>query len=318
MGDNIVVVKNLSKKYGKFFALSNISLCIPKGKTVGLIGPNGAGKTSFLKILSGLITPTEGEVYIAGNDLSTNTVFAKESVAIMLEDNPLPDHMKVGEYLRFRAALKGIKDVRKAAENIMRKCNLYYEARYKMIKCLSKGYRQRVGIADALLGNRPLIILDEPTIGLDPRQIINIRKTLVDFSSSRTFIISSHILSELETICDYYIMINDGHIVSTGTFDEITTRECALKFKYYASIDCIYPKNDMIHFLKKNNFSFSIKVDTFKNLRGVYLNSNTLSYKDIACLFACYFNEHLISFGKNYGSLEDAFLYATKRSYDDF
>jgi ABC-2 type transport system ATP-binding protein len=149
---------------------------------------------------------------------------AKQYVSFMPENNPLPDHLRVGEYLRFRAELKGIptRKIRQSAEKVMRQCDLYYEARYRMIKTLSKGYRQRVGIADAMLGNSEIVILDEPTIGLDPHQIIGVRKIIDANKGTRTILLSSHILSELETVCDNFIIINRGRIVATGSLDELS------------------------------------------------------------------------------------------------
>ncbi|MDR1890996.1 MAG: ABC transporter ATP-binding protein [Puniceicoccales bacterium] len=223
-GNDAVVVNNLTKKYCRQVALNAISFSIKTGSVVGLIGPNGAGKSSILKILAGVITGTSGDVLINGDSMAENAMQAKRHISFMPENNPLPDHLRVGEYLRFRAELKGIpeKRIRQNAEKVMRQCDLYYEARYCMIKTLSKGYRQRVGIADAMLGNNEIIILDEPTIGLDPHQIIGVRKIIDTSKGTRTILISSHILSELETVCDNFIIINRGHIVATGTLDELS------------------------------------------------------------------------------------------------
>ncbi len=312
---NIIEVKNLSKKYGQFTALSNINLSIPAGKIVGLIGPNGAGKTSFLKILSGLMLGSSGNVIIDGVDLSSNPDLAQKKIAFMLENNPLSDHMRVGEYLRFRAELKGIKNVRKSVESIMRKCDLYYDARYRVIRTLSKGYRQRIGIADALLGDQPVVILDEPTIGLDPRQIIGIRKTIQELCQSKTLIISSHILSELETICDYYIMINEGQVMSCGAFDAITEQN--KNFEYYADISSSCSEVDLTDFLISNKLDYFIKPDNKKNIYHVSFRSSNALFQKIIHIFVDHFGEYLISIGKEHYSLEDIFLHATKRSHDN-
>ncbi|MDR2629025.1 MAG: ABC transporter ATP-binding protein [Puniceicoccales bacterium] len=223
IGDAIVV-NELTKKYCGQVALNAVSFSIEKGGVVGLIGPNGAGKSSILKILAGIITGTSGDVIINGCSVAENVMGAKQHVSFMPENNPLPDHLRVGEYLRFRAELKGIpaKRIRQSAEKVMRQCDLYYEARYRMIKTLSKGYRQRVGIADAMLGNSEIVILDEPTIGLDPHQIIGMRKIIDANRGIRTILLSSHILSELETVCDKFIIINRGCIVATGSMDELS------------------------------------------------------------------------------------------------
>lgn len=219
-----IVVSELTKKYCGQVALNAVSFSIEKGSVVGLIGPNGAGKSSILKILAGIIAGTSGDVIINGCSVAENVMQAKRYVSFMPENNPLPDHLRVGEYLRFRAELKGVstKKIRQSTEKVMRQCDLYYEARYRMIKTLSKGYRQRVGIADAMLGNSEIVILDEPTIGLDPHQIIGVRKIIDANKGTRTILLSSHILSELETVCDNFIIINRGRIVVTGSLDELS------------------------------------------------------------------------------------------------
>ncbi|MDR2603333.1 MAG: ABC transporter ATP-binding protein [Puniceicoccales bacterium] len=219
-----IVVSELIKKYCGQVALNAVSFSIERGSVVGLIGPNGAGKSSILKILAGIIMGTSGDVIINGCSVAENVMQAKQHVSFMPENNPLPDHLQVGEYLRFRAELKGIptKKIRQSTEKVMRQCDLYYEARHRMIKTLSKGYRQRVGIADAMLGNNEIVILDEPTIGLDPHQIIGVRKIIDANKGSRTILLSSHILSELETVCDNFIIINRGRIVATGSLDELS------------------------------------------------------------------------------------------------
>ncbi|MDR1595975.1 MAG: ABC transporter ATP-binding protein [Puniceicoccales bacterium] len=215
----VIIVNNLVKSYGQSVALNGISFTVEKGSVVGLIGPNGAGKSSILKILAGLISGTLGDVIVNGISVASDPIKAKKNTSFMAENNPLPDHMRVGEYLRFRAELKGVpaRKIRANTEKIMRQCDLYYEARHRMIKTLSKGYRQRIGIADAMLGDSEVVILDEPTIGLDPHQIIGIRKIIDGTRGMRTILISSHILSELETVCDNFIIINRGNIVAAGT-----------------------------------------------------------------------------------------------------
>ncbi|MDE6432209.1 MAG: ABC transporter ATP-binding protein [Opitutales bacterium] len=312
--ENIVEVKNLSKKYGRFEALSGITLSLPKGKIIGLIGPNGAGKTTFLKILSGLMLGSSGSITIDGIDLASCPGLAQKKVAFMLENNPLPDHLRVGEYLRFRAKLKGVKDVRRRVESVMRKCDLYYDARYKMIKTLSKGYRQRVGIADALLGDQPLVVLDEPTIGLDPRQIVAIRKTIRELCASKTLVISSHILSELESICDYYVMINKGQIVANGTLDDITKEDKSDEF--YAEIADNYPRTELNQFLLDHHLNYVLLLNNNKNINCVKFKL-VKDYQKIMRAFIDHFGDKLISFGRERSSLEGAFLRATKRSRDD-
>ncbi len=314
---NIVKVCDLSKKYGRVSALSGVTLTIPKGKIIGLIGPNGAGKTTFLKILSGLMLGSSGDVFIDGVDLAEYPYLAQQKVSFMLESNPLPDHLRVGEYLRFRARLKGVKDIRRCTESVMRKCDLYHDARYKMIKTLSKGYRQRVGIADALLGNHPLVMLDEPTIGLDPRQILTIRRTIRELCASKTLIISSHILSELENICDYYVMINDGKIIATGTLDEITKKGSSNE--YYVEIVSTYPEPDLRDFLSRHfSDNFCLHLDSLKGTYHVTFEVNSENFQKIMQAFIEKFGTNLAKFGYEHSTLEDEFLRATKRVQDEY
>lgn len=219
-----VEIRNLIKKYPGNCALKCVNAKIPSGAVVGLLGPNGAGKSSLLKILAGLTTGTFGDVIVNGISLADNAKKAKQHVSFMPENNPLPDCLRVNEYLRFRASMKNIpsRQIRTATEKVMRQCDIYNDAtRYKMIKTLSKGCRQRVGLADAMLGPANIVILDEPTIGLDPSQICNVRNIISEIRGSRTVIISSHILSELETLCDYFIILNQGELVTCGTLHEL-------------------------------------------------------------------------------------------------
>ncbi|MDR3143996.1 MAG: ABC transporter ATP-binding protein [Puniceicoccales bacterium] len=223
LSNDAIIVRDLTKKYCGNVALNGVSFSVRRGEVVGLIGPNGAGKSSILKILAGLISGTSGSVTVNGISVAENVMRAKQQISFMPENNPLPDHLRVGEYLRFRAELKGVpsRKIRANAEKVMRLCDLYHEARYRMIGTLSKGYRQRIGIADALLGDIGIVILDEPTIGLDPHQIVGVRKTIDSNRGTRTILISSHILSELETVCDSFMIINHGNIVAAGTMDSL-------------------------------------------------------------------------------------------------
>ncbi|MDR2436374.1 MAG: ABC transporter ATP-binding protein [Puniceicoccales bacterium] len=314
---DIIRVEELSKRYGKFVALGNISFALPFGRIIGLIGPNGAGKTSLLKILSGLMSATSGQVSICGVDLVENPALAKEKISFMPETNPLPDHMRVGEYLRFRATLRGIKNVRLCVEKVMRKCDLYYNARYRIIKNLSKGYRQRVGIADALLGDSELIILDEPTIGLDPKQIILIRQTLLELRGSRTLLISSHILSELETICDYFIIINCGEIVAMGSLADI------YKSKFDSNVMHIDLSPSGITDEAVASFLGENRLVRLSASHGKICENLRIEFRfdghcagEIIKSAVDHFGENLLSIGRESSSLEEIFLSTTRRYGD--
>jgi ABC-2 type transport system ATP-binding protein len=314
---DVIKVEELSKRYGKFVALNNISFTSPFGGVIGLIGPNGAGKTSLLKILSGLMPATSGQVSICGVDLVENPILARGKISFMPEINPLPDHMRVGEYLRFRAALKGIKNIRLCTEKVMRKCDLYYDARYKIIKNLSKGYRQRVGIADALLGDNELIILDEPTIGLDPKQIILIRQTLLELRGSRTLLISSHILSELETICNHFIIINGGEIVAIGSLADIYKSKFDSNIMYIDLSSKGVTAEAINNFLSENQLT-RLGASQEKNCESLRVEFKFDGYctNKIIKSAADHFGENLLSIGRESSSLEEIFLSTTRRYRD--
>ena len=208
----------LSKEFGRFQAVKNASFQIEKGEIVGFLGPNGAGKTTTLRMLTGYLPPTSGTATIAGFDIVKNPLEARKHLGYLPEHVPLYDDQRVTEYLKFRARLKGIssRQIWPAVSKVVEQCGLD-PVRRKMIRTLSKGYRQRVGIAQALLGKPRVIILDEPTVGLDPIQIIEIRDLIRELGRSHTVIFSSHILSEVQTICDEILMIAHGKLVA---FDE--------------------------------------------------------------------------------------------------
>ncbi len=218
----MIEVSHLSKYYGRHPAIQDLSFTVPDGQIYGLLGPNGAGKSTIMNILTGYLAPTEGEVKVAGFSLPEQAQQAKACVGYLPEQPPLYPEMTVQEYLDFVAELKGVKkaarkeQVRKAA----RRTGLE-EVLPRVIRSLSKGYRQRVGIAQALLGSPKLIILDEPTVGLDPAQVIEIRKLIRDLGRAHTVILSSHILSEVQAVCQQVLILSEGHLVAVGTPEEL-------------------------------------------------------------------------------------------------
>lgn len=216
----------LTKHYPaqRFAALQDLSFQIPSGVIAGLLGPNGAGKTTTLKILAGLIPADSGSAYVCGHSLATQAPRAKSQVGYMPEHNPLPAELTVSEYLRYRADLKGIAKPRSAIEKVLEACDLARSAAHKRIGALSKGYCQRVGIADALLGDPPVMILDEPTIGLDPHQLQGVRTVLKSLKGACTVLISSHILAELEPLCDQLVIMHQGYGVAAGSTQALRER----------------------------------------------------------------------------------------------
>lgn len=214
----MIEIKNLTKKYGRFTAVNDLSFEVGEGQVVGFLGPNGAGKTTTLRMLTGYLPPTSGTATIAGYDIYKNSIKAREQIGYMPENVPLYDDMRVKEYLMFRAQIKGLKGskARQHLTEVLETCGLTH-MRKRMIKTLSKGYRQRVGLADALINKPQLLVLDEPTNGLDPNQIRSIRKLIKRLGETHTILVSSHILSEVEMIADHIVIIDGGQIKASDT-----------------------------------------------------------------------------------------------------
>ena len=213
---------NVVKKYGKVKAVDKVSINIGKGEIVGLLGPNGAGKTTIMKILTGYHFPSNGSASINGFDVYDNPLKVKESIGYLPEMAPLYNDLNVYEYLSFIADVRKIPADRKKKEieRVVEECGLQ-AVLYRQIEKLSKGYRQRVGLAQAIIHSPEILILDEPTTGLDPNQIIEIRKLIKKLGEKKTVILSTHILQEVEAVCNRVLILNKGAIVAKGTADEI-------------------------------------------------------------------------------------------------
>ena len=214
----MIEVKNLTKCYGKHLAVDNLSFTVEKGQIYGFLGPNGAGKSTTMNIMTGYLGATKGEVLIDGHDILKEPEEAKRCIGYLPEQPPLYLEMTVMEYLRFAAELKKIpkEDVEIQIEKAMRLTRLA-DVRGRLISNLSKGYKQRVGLAQAILGFPEIIILDEPTVGLDPKQIIEIRELIRKLAKEHTVILSSHILAEIREVCDYILIIARGKLVASDT-----------------------------------------------------------------------------------------------------
>ena len=204
-------IKNISKKYGNQEALCNISFSLNKGDIVGFLGPNGAGKTTLMKIITSTLKQDSGEVTVFGKSTISEEIETKSVIGYLAEHNPLYKEMNVIEYLQFIASLYKIKDFN-IIENIISKTGLENE-KTKKIEALSKGYKQRVGIAASLIHNPKLLILDEPTTGLDPNQLVEIRNLITEIGKDKIVLLSTHILQEIPKICNHIIIINKGRIV---------------------------------------------------------------------------------------------------------
>ena len=220
----MIEVSHLTKKYGSRLAVEDVSFAVADGGICGLLGPNGAGKSTIMNILTGYLSATSGQVTVAGHPLPEEADAAKKCVGYLPEQPPLYPEMTVQEYLDFAAELKGVKkaerkeQVRSAAS---RRTGLE-KVLPRLIRSLSKGYRQRVGIAQALLGSPKLIILDEPTVGLDPAQVIEIRKLIRELGQAHTVILSSHILSEVQAVCQQVLILSKGRLAASGSLQELT------------------------------------------------------------------------------------------------
>ena len=219
----MIEVSHLSKSYGSRPAVQDLSFTVPDGQIYGLLGPNGAGKSTIMNILTGYLAPTEGEVKVAGFRLPEQAQQAKACVGYLPEQPPLYPEMTVQEYLDFAAELKGVKKKAERKEQVLRAARRtgLEDVLPRLIRSLSKGYRQRVGIAQALLGAPQLIILDEPTVGLDPAQVIEIRKLIQELGRTHTVILSSHILSEVQAVCSQVLILSKGHLVAVGAPEEL-------------------------------------------------------------------------------------------------
>src|SRR5882724_5215400 len=218
----MIEVANLTKRYAGHTALSNISFSVARGEVVGLLGPNGAGKSTTMRILSCFLPATSGTVRIAGMDVFRHSDEVRRRIGYMPENNPMHFDMRVREYLRFRARLKGLplKRSRQRVDTVMEQCSLTEVAR-RIIGQLSKGFRQRVGLADALVHEPELIILDEPTIGLDPNQIRSVRQLIKNLARVHTVLISTHILPEAEMTCNRMVIVYEGKILAADTPDNL-------------------------------------------------------------------------------------------------
>ena len=218
----MIEITNLVKRYGEKYAVDDISFKVNKGEIVGFLGPNGAGKSTTMNILTGYLSSTSGSASVGGLDVLENPDEAKKLIGYLPEQPPLYTDMKVGEYLDFVYELKGCKLNRKKHLDEICSVTNIADVRNRLIANLSKGYRQRVGIAQTLVGNPPVIILDEPTVGLDPKQIIEVRNLIRMLGRDHTVILSTHILSEVQAVCDRIVVINEGRIIADEKTENIS------------------------------------------------------------------------------------------------
>ncbi|HVM96075.1 MAG TPA: ATP-binding cassette domain-containing protein [Candidatus Acidoferrales bacterium] len=236
----MIEVKNLTKRYGELVAVEDISFTAAKGQILGFLGPNGAGKTTTMRIITGFMPATTGTVKVAGFDIFEDSHECRKRIGYLPESPPLYNDMTVLSYLRFAGKIRGIAsaELSDAVDRSLRKCGLT-EVAHRVVGHLSKGYRQRVGLAQALIHDPSVLVLDEPTIGLDPRQIIDIRTLIKDLAGGeRTVILSTHILTEVSQLCEKVVIINRGHIVVEDTLTNLMQqRSLEETFLHYITKD---------------------------------------------------------------------------------
>lgn len=317
-----IEVESLTKRYGRIKAIDRVSFTVMPGQIVGFLGPNGAGKSTTMRILCGLMPATEGVARICGIPVASEPYLIKRHIGYMPEHNPLPEGMRVVEYLRYRAALKGlpVRKIKTAVNEVMDLCDLRRKAARRVIGQLSKGYRQRVGIADAVLGKPDVIIMDEPTIGLDPHQVLGIRKLIDQLRGEMTVMLSSHILPEIEMSCDKIIIINQGRIVANGDSRSLRA-EFVPQTTYRLHVQTGGNPTALEPLLKRIHAELKITEEGYTDADGFqYLlleapQDAAIAEPLLAALAAS--SRRVNELARMEPNLEDIFMAATKRSWEE-
>jgi ABC-2 type transport system ATP-binding protein len=295
----VISVNNLVKKYGEQKAVTNVSFSAQKGEIVGFLGPNGAGKSTTMKMITGYLQPDGGDATVSGIDVRTNPIAVKQKIGYLPEANPLYTDMYVREYLAFIAGMHKVPDAKKAVERVIALTGLTLESK-KKIGQLSKGYKQRVGLAAALVHDPEVLILDEPTSGLDPNQIIEIRHVIKEQGANKTVLFSSHILQEVEAICNRVIIINKGNIVADDTLANLQggkKDETVLHVQFSEKVE--------IGILERLQTVFQIDQVSESNFR-LHTENPELVRKHLFNLAVAY-NLNIVSLQTEKDSLEDVF-----------
>jgi ABC-2 type transport system ATP-binding protein len=293
-----VIVENLTKIYGEQHAVDNISFEAKKGEILGFLGPNGAGKSTTMKILTSFIPPSSGKAFVCGFDVEKDAMELRKKIGYLPENNPLYKDMYVEEYLLFIAGLHKVPNKKAAVEEMIERTGLNPE-RHKIINSLSRGYKQRVGLAQAMLHNPEVLILDEPTSGLDPNQLVDIRNLIKELGREKTVIFSSHIMQEVQALCDRVIIINKGKLVANDSIEDLRKKVAGetlitVEFLGNTNPDALKKIKNIqsIKALSKNRFQLSsrseidARPDIFKfavdnNLVLVEMHSEISSIEDI-------------------------------------
>jgi ABC-2 type transport system ATP-binding protein len=313
----MIEVEHLSKIYGSTAVIEDVTFSVQSGEILGFLGPNGAGKTTTMRILSGYLPATNGTAKIAGIEVHENSMAVRQKIGYLPENPPLYPDMSVEGFLKFVAEIKGVPraDRLKRVDYALDRCNLT-DLRKTLIRKLSKGYRQRVGLAQAIVHDPPVIILDEPTIGLDPKQIIDVRNLIKSLAGDHTVILSTHILSEVSMTCNRVAIINQGKIVATGS-PEILTKELAQQTSYEIQTSATLEQARSV--LSQVTGVVSIELDSTDqaqpdrvNLRVLSNISNDISRELVAALVIQ--DLGLYEIRRKQTSLEDVFLQVTGKT----
>jgi ABC-2 type transport system ATP-binding protein len=313
-----IEVSRLVKTYGGVTAVSDISFTVARGEIVGFLGPNGAGKSTTMRILTGYLPATSGTVRICGVPVATQPDEIKRRIGYMPENNPLPLDMRVSEYMYFRGRLKEVprRKLGPRIDEVLEICDLK-RVRHKIIGQLSKGYRQRVGIAEAILAEPPVIIMDEPTIGLDPHQILIVRDLIASLRGRMTVIISSHILPEIEMTCDRVLIINQGRVVAEGTPAHLRREifgHSTYKLELSGSVDALSAEIATIDPSLRVTEQSEPDGEGFCRVTLTTNRDDELGEALLRTLLAKDLRVRALS--RTHPTLEDVFLAATRRSWD--
>ena len=304
-----IEISHLVKRYGKQNAVDDLSFSVGKNEIVGFLGPNGAGKSTTLKIATGYLNPTSGSVRINGIDVEQDPIQIKKYIGYLAEHNPLYLDMFVHEYLRFSGKFFGLrgKDLREKTRKVIKMCQLEVEQN-KLIRQLSKGFRQRVGLAQALLHEPQVLILDEPTTGLDPNQIVEVRQLIKEISVDRTVLFSTHIMQEVQAICDRVIIIDNGKLIADDSVANMlkTGAQQHLEIEFERSIDeTLLANNAGVESVTKlSDYVYLLKISGSSDIRGDILKDITKH------------NLPLIGIKKKEASMEEIFNSLTQAKND--
>lgn len=313
-----IEVSHLVKTFAGVTAVNDVSFTVEKGEIIGFLGPNGAGKSTTMRMLTGYMPATSGSISICGYPVATQSEEIKRRVGYMPENNPLPEDMRISEYLYYRGRLKEIPRSKLGSriDEVLEVCDLK-RVRHRIIGQLSKGYRQRIGIAEAILAEPPVIIMDEPTIGLDPHQIIIVRDLIASLRGRMTVIISSHILPEIEMTCDRVLIINQGRVVAQGT-PATLRREILGHVRYEMVIAGDFGRLSEVLSRVYPNLSIAVPedIDSLGFKEVVVTTDNDDELGEVLLKVLIEGGYRVRSLNRQRPTLEDVFLAATRRSWD--